>query len=207
MTAASSNPAGKPVSVELTGKRFGDRPVLGAIQFEIETGETLAILGPSGIGKTTLLRIIAGLDHKFEGTVRTPERIAMVFQEPVLLPWRTALDNILIATGATPKEALRHISEVGLAGREHDFPNRFSLGQQRRLSLARAFAAAPDLLVLDEPFASLDEQTAGHVIALTKQLIGASKVTTILVTHSLSEAARLAGRVVNLSDNPATLSG
>jgi ABC-type nitrate/sulfonate/bicarbonate transport system ATPase subunit len=194
------------VSVRLKGKSFGKTKILGPLALDVKAGETLAILGPSGVGKTTLLRLIAGLDSQFEGTIQKPERIAMVFQEPVLLPWRSAIENIMITTRASPDEANRHLADVGLSGREKDFPVHFSLGQQRRLSLARAFAAKPDLLVLDEPFASLDETTAAQMFELTSALIRAGGVTAILVTHSKLEAERLADRIIVLAGSPATVS-
>lgn len=200
-------PLNHPISVRLESKSFGETKILGPIALDVNAGETLAILGPSGIGKTTLLRLIAGLDLRYDGIIQRPERIAMVFQEPVLLPWRSAIDNVLITTGATPEEARRHLADVSLSGREKDFPVHFSLGQQRRLALARAFAAKPDLLVLDEPFASLDEATAEQMFDLTSALIKAGGVTAILVTHSKLEAERLADRIVVLSGSPATLAG
>jgi NitT/TauT family transport system ATP-binding protein len=193
------------LSVRLTSKNFGDNHVLGQISLDMKRGDKLAILGPSGIGKTTLLRLVAGLDKRLVGSITRPERIAMVFQEPLLLPWRSAVDNITIATGADRQAAEDHLTAVGLAGRGHEFPSNFSLGQQRRLSLARALAARPDLLILDEPFASLDEKTSDLMISLAGNLIRESNVTTLFVTHSRSEADRLVDCVVLLDGSPATL--
>ena len=194
------------LSVRIAGKKFGDKPVLGPLELDLAAGDRLGILGPSGVGKTTLLRLVAGLDNRFDGTVRRPARIAMVFQEPVLLPWRSAIDNIRLTTGADEATAKRHMEAVGLAGRDQDFPVNFSLGQQRRLSLARALAAAPELLILDEPFASLDETTADQMIRLTRDLIALENITTLFVTHSRSEAERLVRTTMTLSGTPAALS-
>lgn len=193
------------LSVRLTSKSFGDNQVLGHISLDMKKGEKLAILGPSGIGKTTLLRLVAGLDKRLAGSIARPERIAMVFQEPVLLPWRSAVDNIIIATGVDRRQAEDQLNAVGLTGRGSEFPSNFSLGQQRRLSLARALAARPDLLILDEPFASLDGKTADQMISLAGNLIRESNVTTLFVTHSRSEADRLVDSVMLLDGSPATL--
>lgn len=196
---------GPVLSVRLIAKHFGEKHILGPISLDMPPGERVAILGPSGIGKTTLLRLIAGLDSRMEGTIFRPEPIAMVFQEPVLLPWRSAMDNIRITTGVSKTEAENHLYAVGLAGRGEEFPANFSLGQQRRLSLARALAAHPALLILDEPFASLDAKTADQMIELTKSLVAGGKITTLFVTHSRSEADRLADRIVVLDGTPAAM--
>lgn len=191
--------------LDLTGKTFADRPVLGALTLEVARGERVAILGPSGIGKSTLLRIAAGLDRDFDGRRGAPERLAAVFQEPTLLPWRRALANLTIPTGATAAAARALMEQVGLRGKERHFPRQLSLGQQRRLALARAFAARPDLLLMDEPFASLDAATAARMLDLTAALLDASGAGLILVTHDPGEAARLSARPLTLSGSPATL--
>ncbi len=193
------------ISVAITEKRYPGAAVLGPIAFDLKAQETLAVTGPSGIGKTTLLRIIAGLDEDFGGRVRRPDRLAMVFQEPTLLPWRSARDNICLTTGAGPEKAETLLAEVGLAGMGDRFPGQLSLGQQRRLSLARAFAAEPDLLLMDEPFVSLDPGLTGEMLELTERLLAARPVATVFVTHSQMEAARLASRIVRLEGMPATI--
>lgn len=191
--------------LELTGKSFGPRPVLGPLSLAVGRGQRVALLGPSGIGKTTLLRIVAGLDPAFRGTREVPERLAAVFQEPTLLPWRTALANLTLPTGADPADASRLMAEVGLAGRETAWPRQLSLGQQRRLALARAFAARPDILLMDEPFASLDSETRDRMLDLTARLLDASGAGLILVTHDPAEGARLGARPLTLAGSPATL--
>lgn len=191
--------------LDLTAKSFGPRPILGPVSLTVGAGQRVALLGPSGVGKTTLLRIIAGLDRDFAGTRAAPERLAMVFQEPTLLPWRTALANLTLPTGATRAEAAALLAQVGLAGREAAYPRQLSLGQQRRLSLARAFAARPGILLMDEPFASLDEATRDRMLDLTAQLLDSSGAGLILVTHDPAEAARLGARPLTLSGSPATL--
>lgn len=193
--------------LDLRGKSFGGRPVLGALSLSVARGQRVAVLGPSGIGKSTLLRILAGLDTRFEGRLTGADRLALVFQEPTLLPWRDAVANITLTTGASPAHARALMAEVGLAGHEGQFPRQMSLGQQRRLSLARAFAAAPDILLMDEPFASLDADTAARMLDLTDALLTRSGAGLILVTHDPAEGARLAAQPVQLSGSPAVLTG
>ncbi|TRW98742.1 ABC transporter ATP-binding protein [Paracoccus sp. M683] len=191
--------------LDLTAKSFGPRAVLGSLTLQVGRGQRVALLGPSGIGKSTLVRIVAGLDHDFDGTLSGDDRLALVFQEPTLLPWRDALANITIPTGCGPDDARALMAEVGLAGREAQFPRQLSLGQQRRLALARAFAARPDILLMDEPFASLDADTATRMIALTGALLDRSGAGLILVTHDPAEPARLGAAAMVLSGNPAIL--
>jgi NitT/TauT family transport system ATP-binding protein len=180
-------------------KAFGAHVVLSDLAFAVAPGETLAVVGPSGVGKSTLLRILAGLDRAFEGAVRAPERLAMVFQEPTLLPWRTACANLTVATGVDAAAARDGLAAVGLAGKGGLFPRQLSLGQQRRLALARAFVTRPDLLLLDEPFVSLDPALAEEMLALTERLIAETRPATVFVTHSAAEAERLATRVLRLA--------
>lgn len=189
--------------LDLPGKSFGARAVLGPIRLALAPGERLAILGPSGIGKTTLLRIVAGLDPEFP---QPAARTALVFQEPTLLPWRNALDNITLATGCSPGTAREWLAAAGLAGHEAHVPRQLSLGQQRRLALARAFAARPELLLMDEPFASLDAETAARMLKLTDALLTRSGAGMILITHDAAEADQLRAHKLRLSGSPAMLS-
>ena len=198
-------PAAPVLTLDLAGFALGGTPVLGAIALHIQRGETVALVGPSGIGKTTLLRIIAGLQQGFDGTCATTKNTAMVFQEPALLPWRSALDNICIPTGVAPEVADPALRDVGLTGRGSDFPGQFSLGQQRRLALARAFASGPELLLLDEPFVSLDTERVAEMMQLFAELRARSHVATLLVTHAREEAEQLCSRIITLGGSPATL--
>lgn len=194
------------VSLTLAEMRYKDgTPVLGALELSLRPGETLAITGPSGVGKSTLLRILAGLETRFAGTLQAPDRMAMVFQEPTLLPWRTARDNIQLATGLSAEAAQEALDEVGLADHARQYPTQMSLGQQRRLSLARAFGSAPDVLLLDEPFVSLDPELAEEMMVLFARLRAARGLATVLVTHVETEAKMLASRIVTLSGSPARL--
>ncbi|RYI22127.1 MAG: ABC transporter ATP-binding protein [Acetobacteraceae bacterium] len=193
------------MQIDIRAKSFAGRPVLGPIHLALSQGQRVAILGPSGIGKTTFLRIVAGLDPDFDGAVTEPGRTTMVFQEPTLLPWRTALENITLAAGVTADTARRLLTEVGLDGKDALYPRQLSLGQQRRLALARAFAPSPTTLLMDEPFASLDADTAGRMLDLTAALLDRAGVSLIFVTHDPAEAARLKAQTLTLSGIPAKL--
>jgi len=194
------------IRVDVAAKWFGETQVLGPVAFEIAPGETVAVLGPSGIGKSTLLRIVAGLDAAFEGQIERPGRMAIVFQEPTLLPWRSALRNLtLVHPQLGRAEAMEMLGKVGIADKADLYPGQLSLGQQRRLALARAFAGRPELLIMDEPFVSLDAGTAETMLALTERLIAEIRPATLFVTHSREEADRLADRILELAGDPATL--
>lgn len=195
------------IEVDIASKSFGADEVLRDVRFRVEAGEVLAILGPSGIGKSTLLRIAAGIDDDFRGAVLRPERTAMVFQEPTLMPWRTVAENVSLVHPALGREGtLAALDRVGVADKADQFPRQLSLGQQRRVALARAMAERPEALFMDEPFVSLDSDTAEEMLALTEKLIAEVQPATLFVTHSEVEAKRLATRTLYLSGRPATIS-
>ncbi|SMB80522.1 ABC transporter ATP-binding protein [Deinococcus hopiensis] len=183
---------------------YGDRAVLHGLNLEINPGERIAVVGASGGGKTTLLRVLAGLTLPSAGQVRVSHtqaspRIRVMFQEDRLLPWLGALDNVTLGL---PK-AERHrgedaLRDVGLAGRERAYPHELSGGQRQRVALARALAHRPALLLLDEPFGALDALTRAGMHDLLEQLLGETGATTLLVTHDLDEALKLADRVLLL---------
>ena len=180
--------------------------VVRNLRLRLEAGSFGALIGPSGCGKTTILRIAAGLDRDFAGELRTPGagRLGMVFQEPRLLPWRTVEQNIRLVLPA--REAAADLTEMidilGLGGHLARYPGELSLGLARRAAIARAFAARPDFLLLDEPFVSLDEATASRLRSELVALTTRTKVTTLFVTHDLSEAIQLADRLFFLSERP-----
>ena len=185
----------------------GDRVrVLGEISLALMNGEVAAVVGPSGCGKTTLLRIVIGLDGDFEGSVRLPAhgKLGVVFQEPRLLPWRSVEENVrLVAPHVGEPELTELFATLELSEHRRHYPGELSLGLARRVALARAFAVKPDLLVLDEPFVSLDAKLAARLRAELVELVSRAPVTTLLVTHSVEEAIGLADRVVLLSASPA----
>ena len=181
--------------------------------FTVEPGEFVAIVGPSGAGKSTLLNIVAGLDERYEGEVTCTNgaadahrhRVGFVFQAPRLMPWLTALENvrIVLPQEAGSLEAAREIlGEVGLQGFEDAYPGQLSGGMQRRVALARAFSVKPLLLLMDEPFASLDEPLAWRLRGGLHELWYRHRPTVLFVTHDLTEALSLADRVVFLSPRP-----
>jgi NitT/TauT family transport system ATP-binding protein len=194
------------IALELTEKRFGATVVLGALSLRVAQGEVLGIEGPSGSGKSTLLRILAGVDSRFKGEMRSPARRAMVFQEPTLMPWRRVIDNITIPTGVSEETAQEWLARVGLAGHEAYWPGQLSLGQARRVGLARAFAARPDLLIMDEPFVSLDAGRVGELLELTAGLIAETRPAVVIASHAAPELDRLATRRARLSGRPGRLS-
>ena len=184
----------------------GELHVLNDIAISLAKGEVAALVGPSGCGKTTLLRIIVGLDRDFEGSVRLPDhgRLGVVFQEPRLLPWRTVEQNVRLAAPEATEIALDALfSTLELLEHRSHFPGELSLGLARRAALARAFAVEPDLLVLDEPFVSLDVPLAARLRTELAALVTRKSVTTLLVTHDVDEAIGLADRLLLLSASPA----
>ncbi len=202
------------LSIAIAEKRFGSgAPLFAAFRLDVAPGSVLALLGPSGIGKSSLLRLLAGIDRDFSGTIAIDGVAAdqapmpgFVFQDARLLPWLSALDNVLLAAPAMGVPAAETLlDQVGLGGRGADFPAQLSGGMQRRVALARALAANPGLLLLDEPFVSLDAALAAEMRALLARLIAASRPSMVLVTHDADDAARLADRAVILAGRPAAI--
>ena len=180
-------------------------PAIRDLVLEVRPQSMTVLMGPSGCGKTTLLRILAGLDTNFIGTVHVPEnaRIGVMFQEPRLLPWRTVRQNIQIVAEDLTNAELEHLAaSVEIADKLPRYPQELSLGLARRVALARAFAPRPDLLLLDEPFVSLDERTADRLRRLLLEVWSARPTTAILVTHNAREAILLADQLVLLAPRP-----
>ncbi len=176
------------------------------LTLDLKPESMTVLMGPSGCGKTTLLRIVAHLDDRFIGEVEFPSdtRIGFMFQEPRLLPWRTVRQNIelVAAPGFTEEELDRLARSVGITEMLSRYPQELSLGLARRVALARAFATKPDLLLLDEPFVSLDEKTADRLRRLLLDVWSARPTTAVMVTHNAREAILLADQLVLLAPRP-----
>ncbi|MFC3978777.1 MULTISPECIES: ABC transporter ATP-binding protein [Streptosporangium] len=190
-------------AVDIRGlrKAFGAKTVLDGIDLEIGRGEFFVLLGPSGTGKTTLLRILAGLELPDSGTVLAPRRRTTVYQEPRLVQARRVLANVVLGLPRSAREAgLAALEEVGLAGYGGAWPATLSGGEAQRVALARALVRDPELLLLDEPFAALDALTRLQMQELVAELCERHRPAVVLVTHDVDEAVRLADRVVVLRD-------
>jgi NitT/TauT family transport system ATP-binding protein len=206
--------------IEFAGvtKRYGENPaVLEALDLSIAKGEFVSMIGPSGCGKSTVLKLIAGLTRPSGGAVRvdgmTPEdareTVSYIFQDPTLLPWRTVRDNVCLGLElegvSRPKRDKTAATLLKLVGLEHvasAYPRELSGGMKMRVSIARALATSPRLLLMDEPFASLDEMSRDHLNEELLRLRAEQKWTGVFVTHSVAEAVFLSTRIVILRHNP-----
>jgi sulfonate transport system ATP-binding protein len=210
--ALLSTPTGTTVQrspVTLVGVRrsFAGRPVLDGVDLSIAPGQFVALLGRSGSGKSTLLRIVAGLDEGFTGTVRTPGRPAVAFQDPRLLPWKRVLANVTLGLRSPDATAAARaaLAEVGLGGHAGAWPGTLSGGEAQRAALARALVRDPELLLLDEPFGALDALTRLTMHDLVLDLWQRRQPAVLLVTHDVDEALSLADRVLVLADGVLTV--
>nr|WP_206958510.1 ATP-binding cassette domain-containing protein [Trinickia acidisoli] len=196
------------IVIKSLSKRYGGRLVLDGIDLSIEQGSFVAIIGRSGCGKSTLLRLVAGLETPDAGELErvaaplddeqsTAPRTRIMFQDARLLPWRSVLGNVMLGLPNTARnEARAALNEVGLSGREHDWPAQLSGGQRQRVALARALVHRPDLLLLDEPLGALDALTRIEMHQLIERLWHEHRFTALLVTHDVQEAVALAGRIL-----------
>ena len=221
MTVADSGNRSAPVHVSIRDldKRFSqDVVALRSIGLDVAEGEFVSLVGPSGCGKSTLLRLVAGLDHPTSGDVErpgideTPGSVGFVFQDAHLLPWRTVRRNVEllleiqnVSAEQRRRRATEALDRVGLAGFEDAYPRQLSGGMKMRVSLARTLVLDPQLFLLDEPFGALDEITREKLNDDLLELTRASSLTTLFVTHSVTEAVYLSTRVVVISERPGTI--
>lgn len=206
------------LQVAIREKRFDARgAVLCDLEFSAKSGEFIALVGPSGAGKSTLLSLIAGLDQSFTGSIswdnaplyapgESPRQLGMMFQEPRLMPWMSLRDNITLVlpdtdTGGARAESL--LADVGLGAWLDAFPGQLSQGMQRRAALVRAFVVGPRLLLMDEPFVSLDMPTGNRLREELISLWQRDRPLVVFVTHDLREALAMADRVLFFSSSPA----
>jgi NitT/TauT family transport system ATP-binding protein len=216
MAVSSSAPV---VALRGVGKTFGSGTVaLAGLDLDIRQGEFLSLLGPSGCGKSTALRIVADLSEPTSGTVTWSDPdarkgIGFVFQEPTLMPWATVFNNVFLplklageSRAAVRARVMQTLSRVGLAEFADAYPRELSGGMRMRVSIARALVTAPRILLMDEPFAALDEITRfklnDDLVALWREL----KMTVVFVTHSVFESVYLSNRIVVMTGRPGRVS-
>jgi NitT/TauT family transport system ATP-binding protein len=215
--SATTDPAARLVALRGVGKIFasGTRALAG-LDLDIRSGEFVSLLGPSGCGKSTALRIMAGLSEPTEGAVEWPsaaghgqKRIGFVFQEPTLMPWASVFNNVKLPLDlqrAPPANVADRVSaaldHVGLAEFRHAYPRELSGGMRMRASIARALVTEPELLLMDEPFAALDEITRFKLNDDLSQMWQSLRTTIVFVTHSVFESVYLSSRIVVMAARP-----
>ncbi len=219
--SADGTGAANALSIEGVTKRYhtpeGPLTAIEDISIDVKAGEFVSVIGPSGCGKSTLFNIIGGLTGGYEGRVRVGEdtvsgphpAIGMVFQEESAFPWRTVLDNVAfpleiqgMARAERHDRARRFIEMVGLTGFEKRYPAELSGGMRQRVAIARTLAFEPQILLMDEPFGALDEQTRFLLGDKILQIHQSLKQTSLLITHSITEAVQLSDRTVVMSYRP-----
>ena len=197
------------IAMRGVSKTFGARAVLRSLDVEIPSGQFVAVVGRSGCGKTTLLRLIAGLDSPSAGALRVGganvaglmRSVRLLFQDARLLPWQSVVGNVGVARGPDwRRAALEALGAVGLEDRSEDWPSVLSGGQRQRVALARALVSRPEVLLLDEPFGALDALTRMEMHDLLARVWRERGFTTVLITHDVGEAVALADRVIVLRE-------
>jgi len=205
------------LDIAITDKCYvnSETVVLKNIEFNVKPGEFVAIIGPSGSGKTTLLNMLSGLEDSTGQKILCNAqplndgkeyKLGYVFQQPRLMPWLTVFENLqLVLTNAQTQHIETLLTQVGLQGKGHYYPKQLSGGMQRRVAIARAFAVNPELILLDEPFNSLDAPTAAKLRLLLVNLCKSCGSSVVFVTHDLSEAIYLADRIIFMSNPPSSI--
>jgi len=202
--------AGPVLHLAAVAHAFGDVEVLRALDLAVEPGEFVAIVGPSGCGKTTILNLCSGWLSPSRGAVRRAGRSRTVFQHDGLFPWLTVGENVMLGLRHLPEadraaRVRRWLGLVDLVSFERHYPHQLSGGMRQRVELVRALAGETDLLLMDEPFSSLDYLTRLRLRGELARLLAEQPRTVVLVTHDIEEAAQLADRVIVLSERPAVV--
>lgn len=210
------------IKIDHVSKRFADQWIIRDLAFEVRPSEIVSLLGPSGCGKSTLLRLLSGLEREHDGRLLIDEagvvtgkrQCALMFQEPRLMPWLSVRENVLFGVPSSKdrsrqhKEKIAHelLEQVGLGTAANLLPKQLSGGMAQRVALARSLAAAPSVLLLDEPFSAVDALTRMSLQDLLLGIWQRTQLTMLLVTHDIDEALYLSDRVVVLTGRPANIS-
>lgn len=200
-----------PLELHDVSRSFGGPPVVDKISLTVKAGEFVALVGPSGIGKTTLLNLLSGHDKPTSGEVLRTRRVRMVYQQDGLFPWLTARENILLGLRDVAGESTRQLqledllALIGMSQFGHHYPHQLSRGMRQRVELARALAGESDILMMDEPFSALDYITRLRLRQELVKILAERPRTVVLVTHDIEEAAQLADRVLVLQGRPASI--
>ena len=214
-----AEPAKTAVHLDNVSFAFTNNPILSEFDLTLREGEILALVGPSGVGKSTILNLIAGVELPNSGSIKfesasSANSMAMVLQSPTLIPWRNIIDNVLIALELTSRkvtpldrlDAERLLESVGLPEEGRQYPYQLSGGMQQRAAFARALISNPCILLLDEPFSNLDFVSRAMLRLTVMQYRDTSGSSIILVTHDLEDAVRLADRIIVLGGSPLSIS-
>lgn len=195
------------LNINIENKNYQNKQIISKLKLQIHNGEFISIIGPSGCGKTTLLNIISNLDKEYDGEISLDNKkdldIGFMFQDSRIIPWLSVFDNImLVSKEKNEADIISLLSDIGLKDYIYSFPKELSGGMKRRVSLVRAFINKPKLLLLDEPFISLDYPTAQSLRADFIRFYKKYLPTVIFVTHDLKEAISLSNRIVFLDSKP-----
>ena len=211
-TSAEKSAGTSVIEVENVSKKFGDRQILDSISMNVKHHEIVSVLGISGSGKTTLFHLIAGIMLPEDGNIKADSKIGYMMQKDLLMPWKTVIDNIalpLIIGGMNRKDSHKEVSQYleqfGLAGTEDYYPNMLSGGMRQRAALLRTYLQSGEVLLLDEPFSSVDAITRHQLHSWLLEIFNELSLSILLITHDIEEALLLSDRIYILAGNPARI--